>query len=87
MPDTISAPYRGMITGRLKGYDRESGSVTFRIVDQPAHGVLRLLDARTGEFTFSTDGDSSEESTARFVVSDGSATSQPAEVDILIRSM
>ena len=87
VPDSISAPYRGMITGRLKGYDRESGVVTFAIVDKPAHGVLRLLDPRTGEFTFSTDGDNSEELTARFVVSDGALTSPPAELSIQIHSM
>lgn len=87
VPDTISAPYRGMITGRLKGYDRESAAVTFKIVDKPAHGVLRLLDPRTGEFTFSTDGETSDESIARFVVSDGALTSQPAELDIQIHSM
>ena len=85
--ETISAPYRGTITGRLKGYDRESRTVTFSVIGKPAHGQFRLIDQRTGEFTFSTDGSSSSDSVVRFVVSDGELKSQPAELRIQMQNM
>jgi VCBS repeat-containing protein len=85
--ETISAPFRGTITGRLKGYDRESRSVTFAIVRKPAHGSIRLTDARTGEFIFSTEGTSSANETVRFVVSDGELKSPVGELTIQIENM
>jgi hypothetical protein len=72
-----------MVTGRLQGYDRESKSVTFRVVAKPAHGQFRLLNPRTGEFTFSHDGTNSSEATVKFVAFDGVLTSEPAEVTFL----
>jgi len=56
-------------------------------VGKPAHGQFRLLDARTGQFSFSTDGTSSTGTTVRFVVSDGELTSEPAELIIQIQNM
>ena len=87
MTETISVPFRGMLTGRLKGYDRESKTLEFRVVGKPAHGQFRLLDARTGEFSYSTDGTSSTGSSVFFVVSDGELTSEPAELTIQMQNM
>ena len=84
--ETISAPYRGTITGRLKGYDRESRAVTFKVLEKPSNGQLSL-NLETGEYSFSTDGSSSSESALKFVVFDGALSSAPAELIIQIRSM
>lgn len=83
----ITAPYRGMISGQLKGYDRESRHLTFRLVEQPLNGELKLVDPRTGEFTFSTEGRGTTESAAKFEIDDGELVSQPCELIIRIRSM
>lgn len=85
--ETVSAPFRGVISGRLKGHDRESRVLTFRVIGKPSHGQFRLLDAHTGAFSFATDGQSSASSVVRFVVSDGALTSEPGEVTFSIRNM
>lgn len=85
--ESIVAPFRGTISGRLKGFDRETRQVTFRLLGKPSNGELRLVDPRTGEFTISTEGRSTDESTVRFEVDDGSLKSVPGELVVQIRSL
>ena len=85
--DNIVAPFRGTISGRLKGYDRETRQVTFRVLDKSSNAEFRLLDPRTGEFTISTEGRTTNESTVRFEVDDGSLTSKPGQLVVQIRSL
>ena len=85
--DGITAPFRGTVTGRLHGFDRESKQVTYRIVEQPQFGRVRLLNERTGDFEFATDGSTNSRTEFRFEVSDGSLTSEPAAMAVAIHSL
>ena len=85
--DAITAPLRGTITGRLHGFDRESKQVTYRIVEQPQFGRVRLINERTGDFEFATDGSTTSRTEFLFEVSDGALTSAPAAMAIAIRSL
>ncbi len=85
--DGLSAPFRGTVTGRLYGYDRESKTVTYKIVEQPNNGRVKLLNERTGDFEYASDGSTSLSTTFRFVVSDGELTSPPADMVVSIRAV
>ncbi len=84
--ETLSAPRRGSITGRLHGLDRDGKRVVFAIVDKPAAGKVVLLDANTGDFSFSCEGTNLNELVFRFTVSDGKLTSEPADFTLKLRS-
>ena len=86
MSDRMSAPSSGSVTGRLTGYDRESRRVNFRIVEQPSNGRVILTDETTGDFVLTTDGVAANQIEFRFVVSDGSLTSDPADLIVQIHS-
>ncbi len=81
----IMCPFRGSMTGRLQGVDREGKPVTFKIVDPPEVGTVRLVDQRTGDFVFTTEGTSSGKVRFFFTVSDGVLTSSPTEQIVEIR--
>ncbi len=85
MPDDLIAPASGSVTGRLRGYDRESPKLSFRIVDQPSGGRVKL-DERTGDFVFTTDGVEAQQLAFQFVAFDGALSSKPAEVTVHIRA-
>ncbi len=85
MPDDLIAPTSGSVTGRLRGYDRESTKLSFRIVDQPSGGRVKL-DERTGDFVFTTDGVEAQQLAFQFVAFDGALNSRPAEVTVHIRA-
>jgi hypothetical protein len=85
-PEAVSAhitgPCNGSVSGRLQGFDRESKTVSFRIVKEPSHGRVKLIDAKTGDFVFFTDESHTAEVTFEFVAFDGEASSAPAEVTV-----
>jgi hypothetical protein len=81
----IMCPFRGSMSGRLQGVDREGKPVTFKIVDLPEIGTVRLVDQRTGDFVFTTEGTSSGKVRFLFTVSDGVLTSSPTEQIVEIR--
>lgn len=80
--DDLSGPCNGQLTGQLKGYDRESAPLTFSIVGKPAQGKLKLVDPRSGQFVFDTEGARERELTFQFVVSDGALSSAPADLTV-----
>jgi hypothetical protein len=83
---SISCPFRGSATGRLQGFDPERKPVTFRIVEPPSAGKVRLTDNQTGDFTFTTDGTYSGNLSFTFEVSDGSLTSPPTKESVGVMS-
>ena len=84
--EAISVPFRGTVTGRLHGFDRESKSLRYQIVGQPQNGRVKLVDERTGDFVVSTDGARGDQRFT-FVVSDGANTSAPAELVMRIQNL
>lgn len=86
MADSVTAPANGSVSGRLRGYDRESAKLTFKIIDQPSSGKVKLLDENTGDFVLTTSEVTAPQISFRFVVSDGELRSEPAEVVAVIRS-
>jgi hypothetical protein len=85
VPSYREAPRRGRITGTLEGYDPEGKPVTYRIVEQPRRGRVQLLDRKTGEYAFETDGGGSGSVRFGFVVSDGKLESDVGYVEVVIR--
>jgi large repetitive protein len=83
--DHLDAPIRGRVTRRLQGADLEGQPVRFRIHKQPAIGKVQLLDAKTGEYAFVTDGRGIGQATFQFVVNDGELDSMPVEVTVNVR--
>lgn len=84
--EAISVPFRGTVTGRLHGFDREGKSLRYQITGQPQHGRVKLVDEQTGDFVVSTDG-ARDEQRFTFVVSDGANTSAPAELVLRIQNL
>ncbi len=82
IPDQISAPCHGSITGRLHGFDREGQKLSFRITHAPSRGHVTLVNAQTGDFVVYTDGGNDEDASFDFVVSDGEADSVPASLSV-----
>jgi large repetitive protein len=78
--DHLTAPCTGRTSGRLKGFDRESPRVTFRLASEPRQGRVTIVDARTGDFVFDSDGLDGEPVTFSFVAFDGELASEPAEM-------
>ncbi len=83
----LIGPCRGSVSGRLEGYDRETKHLTFRIVMEPKVGQVKLVDPRTGDFVFFTDGAELGETTFEFTVSDGELESEPADVTVSVGSL
>ncbi|MCA3010759.1 MAG: tandem-95 repeat protein, partial [Myxococcaceae bacterium] len=81
----VTCPFRGSTTGRLQGVDREGKPVTFKIVELPDIGTVRLVDPRTGDFVFTTEGTGSGKVRFLFTVSDGTLTSPPTEQVVEVR--
>ncbi len=78
--DHVTAPCLGSVSGRLHGFDRESRSLTFRIVSEPRRGRVKL-DEKTGDFVYYSEGREDDEPVSfGFVVFDGQASSEPAEL-------
>jgi hypothetical protein len=77
--ESMIVPRRGSVINRLHGHDPDGKPLTFSIVRQPARGHVQLNDARTGEFTFSSDGVGQADLRFSFAVFDGTLTSEPVE--------
>jgi VCBS repeat-containing protein len=85
IPGELMSPRNGRATGKLLGRDPEGDALTFRIVEPPAVGKLKLLDEKTGDYAFSIEG-GAKGTTApfRFVVEAGGKKSEPVTVVIRI---
>ncbi|MBM4283468.1 MAG: tandem-95 repeat protein, partial [Deltaproteobacteria bacterium] len=85
IPGELAAPRNGRAAGKLQGRDPEGDPLTFRIVDEPATGSVKLLDEKTGDYAFSVQGGTKGSMAPfRFVVEAGGKTSEPVTVVVRI---
>jgi hypothetical protein len=85
IPGELVVSRNGRAAGRLLGRDPEGDALSFRIVDPPTVGTLKLLDEKTGDYAFSiTGGTKGKTAPFRFVVDAGGKTSEPTTVVIRI---
>lgn len=70
------------VNGQLEGTDADGDSLTFSISGDVMYGVLTVNS--DGSFSYTPDNGYTGTDQFSFVVSDGSATSDPAVVDITI---
>jgi hypothetical protein len=85
IPGELMAPRNGRAVGRLQGRDPEGNPLTFRIVEPPSLGTLKLLDEKSGEYAFAIQGGPKGRTAPfRFVVNAGGKTSEPVTVIIRI---
>ncbi len=82
MGEDLSVTCHGQVTGLVKGFDRETKQVSFRLLGAPSQGHMKSFDARTGQFVFDMENVDEREVVFRFVASDGSLESAPAEVHV-----
>ncbi|MDP3501048.1 MAG: Ig-like domain-containing protein [Myxococcales bacterium] len=80
--EELSVACNGQVTGLVKGFDRETKQVSFRLLAPPSQGRMRSFDARTGQFVLDMENVNEREVSFRFVASDGSLESAPAEVRV-----
>ena len=74
----------GTVTGQLQATDTDGPQpLQFAITAQPAHGILTLINASTGAYSYVNDGTTGTDSFA-FTAFDGEATSPPATVTIAV---
>ena len=70
------------VTGQLEGTDADGDTLTFSVSEDVMYGVLTVNS--DGSFSYTPDNGYTGSDQFSFVVSDGSATSDPAVVDITI---
>lgn len=70
------------VTGQLEGTDADGDTLTFSVSEDVMYGVLTVNS--DGSFSYTPDNSYTGSDQFSFVVSDGSATSDPAVVDITI---
>ncbi|MBD3668861.1 MAG: cadherin-like domain-containing protein [Kangiella sp.] len=70
------------VNGQLEGTDDDGDSLTFSVSEDVMYGVLTVNS--DGSFSYTPDNGYTGSDQFSFVVSDGSATSDPAVVDITI---
>ncbi|HEY9031158.1 MAG TPA: Ig-like domain-containing protein [Kangiella sp.] len=70
------------VDGQLQGSDADGDSLTFSVSQDVMYGVLSINS--DGSFSYTPDNGYTGSDEFSFVVSDGSATSDPAIVDITI---
>lgn len=80
--EDLSVACNGQVTGLVKGFDRETKQVSFRLLAPPSQGRMKSFDARTGQFVLDMESVNEREVAFRFVASDGSLESAPAEVRV-----
>lgn len=80
--EDLSVACNGQVTGLVKGFDRETKQVSFRLLGAPSQGHMKSFDARTGQFVLDMENVNEREVVFRFVASDGSIESAPAEVRV-----
>ncbi len=74
----------GGLESAFRGSDPDDDPLQYTIVQQPVIGSVRLLDAATGRFSYTTPAGARGTDTIRFTVSDGRLTSGPGTVTIEI---
>ncbi len=82
MGEDLSVACHGQVTGLVKGFDRETKQVSFRLLGAPSQGHMKSFDARTGQFVLDLENVNEREVVFRFVASDGSLEYAPAEVHV-----
>jgi hypothetical protein len=77
----------GTVTGTLVATDADNGPqpLQYAISTQPAHGILTLINASTGAYSYVNDGTAGTDSFA-FTAFDGEATSPAATVTIAVNA-
>jgi large repetitive protein len=78
--EELSVACNGQVTGLVKGFDRETSRVSFRLVAPPSQGRMKSFDSRTGQFVLDIENVNEREVMFRFVASDGSLESAPAQM-------
>ncbi len=79
---TITVNEDTSFTGQLMASDPDGDTITFTVLNQPAHGVLNLLSS--GSFTYTPANNSTAADSFTFQVSDGHLTSPGTAVNISI---